>query len=198
MSKIKKLVLSSLLLLILLSFTNSASEHSKKQIKEDIDYCQDIKKKERGYVRGIVVKVFKDKWNSKVHSIISNKGCTFVIEHNNHRMLRISGSRIRSIIEVSSDGRGTLLNNQVEEDLSIVDLEGNIPPLLETTQTVPENILVKMKKKSSFTLHTHKGSFRFSDLIISQIKPNVPQTWKYQEKQFGGSHEVVEILDKWN
>ena len=36
MSKIKKLVLSSLLLLILLSFTNSASEHSKKQIKEDI------------------------------------------------------------------------------------------------------------------------------------------------------------------
>jgi hypothetical protein len=189
MSKLGQLGLSCAVMLPLLMLTGASSEHSKNQIRDNLDFCKELQVNNRGYVKGIVTEVIRDKWNAKnFYSTISNNQCDFSILHRNHRMLKRPGTRVKALVEVESENSGNLLFNKVTEDLTVVDTNGNVPEIKTVQYTVPKDITDKMRGKKNFTIHTSKASYNFPEHVISKVKP-IKQTWYYQEGQF--SNPVV-------
>lgn len=190
MSKLGELSLSLAVLLPLLMLTGASSEHSKKQIRENLDFCKELQVNNRGYVKGIVTNVRRDDWNAKnFYSTISNNQCDFTILHRNHYMLRKPGTRVKALVEVESEFSGNLLFNKVTEDLTVVDTTGNVPEVKTVKQTVPKRITDKMWNKKYFTIHTREASYEFPEHVISEVKPDIEQTWYYQKGEF--SNPVV-------
>ena len=190
MSKLGELSLSVVVLLPLLMLTGASSEHSKKQIKDNLDFCKELQVNNRGYVRGIVTEVKRDDWNARnYYSTISNNQCEFTILHRSHYMLRKPGTRVKALVEIDSESSGILLFNKVTEDLTVVDTTGSVPKVKTVKQTVPKRITDKMWGKQYFTIHTRKTSYKFPAHVISKVKPDIEQTWHYQEGEF--SNPVV-------
>jgi len=185
MSKLGQLGLSCAVMLPLLMLTGASSEHSKKQIKSNLEFCKPLQTNNRGFVKGIITQVRRDDWNTGIfYSTISNNQCEFTISHKDHFMLRKPGTRVKALIEVESKSSGTLLFDKVTEDLTVVDTTGNVPEVKTVQYTVPKNITDKMRGKKYFTIHTREASYEFPEHVIKKVKPNIKQTWYYQEGKF--------------
>jgi hypothetical protein len=190
MSKLSQLGLSCAVMLPLLMLTGASSEHSKKQVRENLDFCSELQANNRGYVKGIVTDVIRDSWNAKnYYSTISNNQCEFTILHRDHFMLRKPGTRVKALVEMESEGSGNLLFDKVTEDLTIVDTQGNTPEVKQVSFSVPKDITDKMRGKKYFTIHTSEASYEFPEHVINKVKPDIEQTWYYQKGEF--SNPVV-------
>lgn len=190
MSKLGQLGLSCAVMLPLLMLTGASSEHSKKQIRDNLDFCKELQTNNRGYVKGIVTQVIRDDWNAKnFYSTISNNQCEFTILHRNHYMLRKPGTRVKALVEVESEFSGNLLFNNVTEDVTVVDTNGNVLEVKTVEYTLPEDVINKMVGKEHFTIRTRKANYEFNKTVISKLKANTKQTWYYQKGEF--SNPVV-------
>ncbi|MFM2063925.1 MAG: hypothetical protein RLZZ507_3596 [Cyanobacteriota bacterium] len=190
MTKAKKLLISVGLLIPLFFAIDQAAQHSKKVVIGNLNTCEELSPNTRGYVKGIVTDVRRDTWNAKnYYSTISNNQCEFTILHRDHFMLRKPGTRVKALVEVESGGSGNLLFDKVTEDLTVVDTTGNVPEVKTVKHTVPKDITDKMRGKKYFTIHTSEASYEFPEHVISKVKPDIEQTWYYQEGEF--SNPVV-------
>lgn len=187
-NQIRDLFVAAIVLAIPLSVIGSnVSNASKEAIKPGIIKCDDLKVRDKGYTRGIVIERKKDQWtNQQVATLAESNSCSTLIKFSPNSKVSgrfYPGTKLVVAIEVESDYQSVLLNDDAKEDDTILSLDGKLP----ATQTIVKKLGKSLMpdKNKSLTIDYDYGygnSYYFSKEVAAKLEPNVTQTWYFQEQ----------------
>jgi hypothetical protein len=187
-NQIKNLFIVAIVLTVPLSVIgNNVSNASKSALKPGIIKCADLKLGDKGYVRGIVTKREKDKWtNQQVATLAESNSCETAIKFSPNSNVAgrfYPGNKLVVAVHVESEYQATLLNDDAKEDATILNLDGKLPATQTLVKRLDESLMPD--KGKSLTIDYNYGygnSYYFSKEAAAKLKPNVKQTWYFQEQ----------------
>ena len=165
---------------------NNVSNASKSALKPGIIKCADLKPGDRGYIRGIVTKRKKDKWTNQQVATLAEPNCETRIKFSPNSNVAgrfYPGTKLVVAVHVESEYQATLLNDDAKEDATILSLDGKLPATQTLVKRLDESLMPD--KGKSLTIDYNYGygnSYYFSKEAAAKLKPNVKQTWYFQEQ----------------
>ena len=186
-NQIKNLFIVAIVSVVTLSVIgNNVSNASKSALKPGIIKCADLKLGDRGYVRGIVTKREKDQWTKQLVATLAEPNCETRIKFSPNSNVAgrfYPGNKLVVAVHVESEYQATLLNDDAKEDATILSLDGKLPATQTLVKRLDESLMPD--KGKSLTIDYNYGygnSYYFSKEAAAKLKPNVKQTWYFQEQ----------------
>lgn len=187
-NKICDLFFISLLLGIPLSIIGvNVSNASKSAIKPGIIKCDDLKVGDKGKIRGIVIDRKKDQWTyQQVATVAESNSCQTLVKFSpNSKMSGLirPGAKLKMAVEVESEYSATLLNDDVSTDKTLIPLNGKVPETQTIVKKLGKSLMPDRGKSLTIDYDYGYGdSYYFSKEVAAKLKPNVKQTWYFQEQ----------------
>ena len=187
-NQIKNLFIVAIVSVVTLSaIGNNVSNASKSALKPGIIKCADLKLGDKGYVRGIVTKREKDKWtNQQVATLAESNSCETAIKFSPNSNVAgrfYPGTKLVVAVHVESEYQATLLNDDAKEDNTILNLDGSLPPTQTVIKKLDNSLMPNRGKWVTIDYgYWYGSSYHFPVETAAKLKPNVKQTWYFQEQ----------------
>lgn len=202
-NKIKDLFVAAIVLAVPLSIIGvNVSNASKSAIRPGIMKCEELKTGDRGYIRGIVTERKKDQWtNLQVATLAESNSCQTLVKFSENGELAgliRPGAKLKMAVEVEGYS-STLLNDDVSEDYTIIDLDGTMPPTQTRTARLGKSLVPTNGKSLELTYDYGLGdTYFFSKEVARKLEPNVKMKWYFHAREKRSRYFIVSDVEKVN
>ena len=203
-NKITDLLVAAIVLVIPLSIIGvNVSNASKSALKPSIMKCEELKTGDRGYIRGIISERKKDEWtNLQVATLAESNSCQTLVKFSENGELAgliRPGAKLKMAVEVESDYSSILINDDVSEDYTIIDLDGTMAPTQTRTARLGKSLVPTNGKSLELTYEYGLGNtYFFSKEVARKLEPNIKMKWYFHAREKRSKYFIVSDVKKVN